>query len=288
LTASHSMTSAQLASAYQQACLAEIEAIKPGNVHLFADGHGMQVQDFIQSAEVSAAVIAKPDSTLGERIFQSVDATWQAVGCNTNLGIVLLCAPIIQASLQLKSCSPETALFASLNQVLSATTQLDAEWAFKAINLAQPAGLGDADTHDVKAPAVCNLQAAMKAAADRDMIALQYSNGFHHLITEGLPQFAQALSQWGNEAWAVTALYLYWLSHYPDSHIVRKYGGTVAQQVQQQAAVHHQDFLAQTNPKHYFSILLHFDADLKEKNINPGTSADMTVATLLLDRCIKK
>ena len=39
---------------YTNACMAELTALKPGNVHLFADGHGMLVQDFIKSAEVSA------------------------------------------------------------------------------------------------------------------------------------------------------------------------------------------------------------------------------------------
>ena len=36
-----------LENAYYNACMAEIQALKPGNVHMFADGHGMTVQDFI-------------------------------------------------------------------------------------------------------------------------------------------------------------------------------------------------------------------------------------------------
>ena len=38
---------------YQSACLAELAALKPGNVHAMADGHGMTVEQFVKSAELS-------------------------------------------------------------------------------------------------------------------------------------------------------------------------------------------------------------------------------------------
>ena len=47
-------TSAQLVAAYKNACMAELQALKPGNVHTFADGHGMTIYDFINSADASA------------------------------------------------------------------------------------------------------------------------------------------------------------------------------------------------------------------------------------------
>ena len=84
-----------LSEKYRNACMAELTAIKPGNVHMFADGHGMVVQDFIQSANVSAPAIAQLGLTVGERILNATQATWNAVGCNTNLGIVLLAAPMV-------------------------------------------------------------------------------------------------------------------------------------------------------------------------------------------------
>jgi triphosphoribosyl-dephospho-CoA synthetase len=88
------MNSQQLADAFKAACMAELEALKPGNVHIFADGHGMTVQDFIISAEAASAVIAQPNLSLGARILQSVQATHDAVQTNTNLGMILLGAPI--------------------------------------------------------------------------------------------------------------------------------------------------------------------------------------------------
>lgn len=275
--------SKQLAQIYKIACLAEIEALKPGNVHIFADGHGMQVQDFIQSAEASSSVIAQPDLALGERIYRSVEATQQVVHCNTNLGIILLCAPIIQAAL----LPTTTSLRQQLMQVLANTTKTDTEWLFKAIQLAKPAGLGQVEQYDVHDAAECTLLAAMQASADKDLICQQYSNGFLNVLEEGLPQYQAALLRWERPAWAATALYLFWLSHYQDSHITRKYGIELAKQVQKEALEHHAALQDLENPKNYLPQLLRFDQSLKARDINPGTSADLTVAVLLLQNFVE-
>ncbi len=92
------MEPAAIGEAIRWACLTELRALKPGNVHRFGDGHAMTVADFEASAEAIAAVFAQPGLTVGARILQSVLATQAAVGCNTNLGIVLLCAPLAEAA----------------------------------------------------------------------------------------------------------------------------------------------------------------------------------------------
>ena len=161
-----------LADAFKAACMAELEALKPGNVHIFADGHGMTVQDFIASSDAVSAVIAQPDISLGQRILHSVQATQNAVNMNTNLGMILLCAPIIQAKLNTHG----TGLQANIHAVLSNTTVDDAEACFAAIRLANPAGLGGSDTHDVRAPADCTLQIAMLQAADFDSIVSHHTH----------------------------------------------------------------------------------------------------------------
>ena len=87
----------QLGELYRQACEVDVQAFKPGNVSVYADGHDMTVADFRTSAKVSAEPLCNPDYSLGEKIYYAVKATREAVGCNTNLGIILLCAPLIQA-----------------------------------------------------------------------------------------------------------------------------------------------------------------------------------------------
>jgi len=44
------MNRERIRMAYEYACEQETEALKPGNVHRFADGHGMAVTDFLTSA----------------------------------------------------------------------------------------------------------------------------------------------------------------------------------------------------------------------------------------------
>jgi triphosphoribosyl-dephospho-CoA synthase len=266
----------QLTKAYQNACLAELEALKPGNVHIFADGHGMVVEQFISSAEASALFMGDPVLGLGERIFKSVEATYDAVGCNTNLGIVLLCAPLLQAAFSQSSIP----LQEKLTKVLANTTLEDAQYTFDAIQLAKPAGLGRSEEHDIHQQADCTLLEAMQTSALKDNIALQYSNGFYQIATEGLAHYQQALARWERPAWATTAVYLYWLAHYSDSHVVRKYGLPVADALQKDAREHYVAFLKQDNPKMYLPALRAFDRELKEQGLNPGTSADLAVATV--------
>lgn len=269
------MSNINLAQAFKAACMAELEALKPGNVHIFADGHGMTVQDFIASADAVSEVIAQPDLTLGERILRSVQATQDAVKMNTNLGMILLCAPLIQAKL----ITHGTGLQANIFAVIKGSNIEDAEASFAAIRLANPAGLGAADAHDVHQPAECTLQQAMQQAASQDSIARQYTNYFADVF-DGLAYYQKALVKWQRPAWAATALYLHFLSSFLDSHIVRKQGETIAKLVQNEAIEHTTEFNKAFNPKNYQSALMAFDAALKKRGLNPGTSADLTVATL--------
>jgi len=276
-------TSAQLASAYRAACMGELQALKPGNVHAFADGHGMTIQDFILSADVTAEIMARADLTVGERIFYAAEATKNAVGQNTNLGVLLLCAPIIEAALHL---ADSQSLARNLNQVLSALTVGDAGYVAKAIVLASPAGLGEATQHDVHKTPNVSLLEMMRAAQDRDRIAWQYANDFQDIMAFGMTRYADALVKWGNPAWSATAVYLSFLAHYPDTHVVRKYGATFAESLRQEASAFEQMHIAAENPKLVQKKLLDWDASLKQRGINPGTSADLTVATLLVSELL--
>src|SRR5664280_2078606 len=140
------ISSQQLSELYQQACEVELQAFKPGNVSVYADGHDMTVADFRISYEVSAVPLCNPDYSLGEKIFNAVKSTREAVGCNTNLGIILLCAPLIQAISDIHS---DLTLKQALHQVLTTTTLEDAQWVFKAITQASPGGLGRSEDQDV-------------------------------------------------------------------------------------------------------------------------------------------
>ncbi|MDP2154005.1 MAG: triphosphoribosyl-dephospho-CoA synthase [Methylotenera sp.] len=272
------LTREQLALAYKNACMAELQALKPGNVHAFSDGHGMTIQDFIQSADVTAEPITRPDLSVGERVFYSVEATKNAVGQNTNLGMLLLCAPLMHAALNLQA---EQSLWSQLNATLNQLTVDDAALVAKSIVLASPAGLGTSDQHDVHEIPKINLLEMMRSAQDKDRISWQYANAFQDVVSFGVNLYADALLKWENPAWATTGLYLGFLTKYADTHVQRKHGAEIANSLMQEAKEIDSNYRATHNPKLMQKQLLAWDASLKARKVNPGTSADLTVATLL-------
>jgi triphosphoribosyl-dephospho-CoA synthase len=280
---SKKFTSAQLAKAYKTACMAELQALKPGNVHAFADGHGMTIYDFIQSADVTADIITRPDLSLGERIFYATEATKNTVGQNTNLGVLLLCAPIIDAALELRDGEM---LQHRLNETLLRLTVSDADYVTRAILLANPGGLGCVDQYDVREIPKVSLLTIMQSAQDKDRIAWQYANEFRDIMEFGLTRYADAMIKWVNPAWSATAVYLAFMMQYPDTHVVRKFGLSFAESLRQEAVEFERMHSAAENPKLVQKSLLQWDASLKQRGINPGTSADLTVATLLASELI--
>jgi triphosphoribosyl-dephospho-CoA synthase len=220
-----------IAQAYLDACLAELQSLKPGNVHVFADGHAMTTADFEASARASAPVMAQPDLSVGARIHESIRRTRDAVACNTNLGIVLLCAPLAAAALT----ASDGGLRDRLRAVLAALDVADAEQAFAAIRLAEPAGLGESAEHDVRQPATVTLLAAMTMAAEHDRIARQYATGFQDVFDLGIPRLTSGLARWNDLRWATTSAYLGFLAAFADSHLARKYGAARAEAVRRDA-----------------------------------------------------
>jgi len=270
---------ALIAGAFKAACLDELEAPKPGNVHHFATGGEVTPADFVKSAEVAAPLLCATGQRVGKRISTAVNATWNAVATNTNLGIVLLCAPLAAAA--------ETAdgnLRPALEVVLQGLDVADAADAFGAIVKASPAGLGHAHRHDVFAPPTVGLREAMAAAADRDRIARQYVTTFEDVFAHGEPRLQASLQRLGEPRWATLAVYLGFLAAFPDSHILRKHGEARAHEVRKAALAFHARLEDGERPETFLSELLAFDVTLKRSGINPGTSADLTVATLFVHR----
>ena len=271
------ISSERLAQALKSACLAEIRAPKPGNVSDYSAGHGMTAQQFKASANAIAEPLTVPGASVGERILCAVQATQEAVGCNTNLGIVLLAAPLLCAAQQ----PGERALRPRVSSVLQQLTQQDAELAYEAIRLAKPAGLGSSVRHDVSEKPKVTLLAAMQEARDRDSIARQYANGFADVFDVGVLRARETLARFAGEEWSVLSAYLAILGRFPDSHVERKFGSELARQISSRAAVLDSAWQRCDSPQAMLPQLLAFDAELKRDGINPGTAADLSVASLL-------
>ena len=79
----------------QTACIWEAMARKVGNVHRFADFPTTSAVDFLVSAAAIAPYLwERSQIRVGYRIHHAVAATTAAVGQNTNLGMILLLAPL--------------------------------------------------------------------------------------------------------------------------------------------------------------------------------------------------
>jgi triphosphoribosyl-dephospho-CoA synthase len=278
------MMTRTIADAFIAACRGELESPKPGNVHVYAAGHGMTVAQFEASAVAAADPLSASGARVGARIRGAIEATFRAVGTNTNLGIILLCAPLAAAADP--ACAPLAGedLRQSLLRVLDGLDVADAADAFAAIVQASPAGLGRAERHDVFAPPQVTLKQAMAEAADRDRVARQYATGFADVFDLGIPVRATAAARWSDAKFATLAVYLGFLSRFPDSHIVRKHGAGTAAEVCRAARKFDALLRESISPTALMDELLAWDANLKARGLNPGTTADLTVATLFAVR----
>lgn len=270
------MAEAAIGAAFLAACRLDVAALKPGNVHHYADGHGMRAEDFVASAEAAAPALCRSGAPLGPRLLDAVAATRDAVGCNTNLGILLLCAPLALAAERPHGGE----LAAAVADVLDGLDMRDAELAYRAIARADPGGLGEAGEDDVRRPPRLGLVEAMALAAPRDRIARLYADDFADLFGFALPLLRNRLEAGDDIETATTMLYLALLARWPDSHLLRKFGDSAAQTVTREAADLRIRLRAEPVAANRHALLLDWDKRLKQQGFNPGTSADLTVATL--------
>ena len=258
----------------------ELKALKPGNVSTYADGHDMTVRDFLVSAEVSVPLLCQEAGSLGQRILSSAKATRDAVDCNTNLGMLLLFAPIVMAAESDFNNVDE--LHHNLESTLSSLTQTDANEVYEAIRVANPGGLGSVKSQDVNKTPDCSLLSAMELASQRDSIALQYVNNFNEIFKLGLTTIKNFDKRWNSVKWSTVSCYLVYMASMVDSHIERKYGYQIAEQIKIKSGVIAEKFNSSSDPERCTGLLQGFDKELKAKNYNPGTSADLTAASLLV------
>ncbi len=260
------------------ACEQEVSAPKPGNVNKNSDGHQMVLQQFLDSAAAIAPMLSKPGD-VGDRILAAITATREVVDTNTNLGIVLLFAPLCQAALQ---CERFDQLQPALAKTLDVLTVEDAENTYHAIQLAEPGGMGKEAEHDISEPPSITLKQAMGKAKNRDTIAAEYLNTFDLTFNLSFPSFLKAKKIGETVEQATVFAYLMILSHAPDTLIRRKFGDEHAKNVADKAAFFVSKSLKISGLSELSAELAAWDTELKEKAINPGTSADLIAAMLLL------
>ncbi len=256
------------------ACAAEVTAPKAGNVHPGASFADATWLDFVTSAVAIRPILDRAAEVgVGETILACVQETRAAIGHNTNLGMILLLAPL---------CSVRTdeTLADGIHRALSTLTPKDARLTYEAIRQAQPGGLGAADRADVRNAPDIGLIDAMRLAAQRDAVARQYANDFADVLNVIAPRLAALYRDGMTLDRAIVTTHLEQLAREPDSLIRRKCGDGVAAESQRRAAaVLNAGWPDAAESQTRFEEL---DAWLRGDGHrrNPGTSADLIAAGL--------
>jgi triphosphoribosyl-dephospho-CoA synthase len=275
--ASRARTPAEIAALAQAACVLEVAADKPGNVSRRHDFGDTRFEDFLLSAiAVGAALGAAGTASVGQTVLAAVRDTRRWVPVNTNLGIVLLLAPLARAA-----AGEGGPLRERLATVLAGLTLEDARAAYAAIRLAAPGGLGEAEAQDVGQEPTVTLREAMALAADRDTIAREYVTDYDVTFALAVPALRRARADGLGWPAATLESYLRVLAEVPDTLIGRKRGGEVARAVSARARAVLESGGPGSAPR--TRSLDAFDAELRaESGLNPGATADLMAAALFV------
>ncbi len=262
----------------QAACIWEATARKPGNVHRHADFDDVGYVDFLMSAAaLQEAMTCAPLLGVGRTVRDAVRDTRRVVRSNTNLGMILLLAPLAAAA-----DAECLSLRDAVGELLTRLDVEDARFVYEAIRLANPSVLGKVSDQDVAAEPTLPLREVMALAADRDLVARQYANGFREVFDDGIPALTRGLEVTGCLEGAIIFCHLSLMARHPDSLIARKRGPAEAEEASRRARA----VLDSGWPREPAALQLvqEFDGWLRAvgRGRNPGTTADLVTAVLFV------
>jgi triphosphoribosyl-dephospho-CoA synthase len=260
----------------QIACVWEATARKPGNVHRYHDFEDTGYLDYLLSAAAIAPVLDRArECRVGETVLEAIRATRQVTRTNTNLGAVLLLAPLAVVP-------PAHALREGVAAVLDDLDVEDARQVYQAIRLAAPSGLGRVAEQDVQNEPTQTLGQVMQLSSERDLVARQYATGFRTVFAEGTPALQHGLKETACLEGAIIFCQLHLLARNHDSLIARKRGVAEAAEAGRRAG----RVLASGWPRGNAGrvALEELDAWLRAEGHrrNPGTTADLVTASLFV------
>jgi triphosphoribosyl-dephospho-CoA synthase len=256
------------------ACLLEATAPKVGNVHRGADFPDLTFTDFVAAGVALGPAMDSAEKTgVGRAVLSAIEATQGVVATNVNLGIALLIAP-------LAAVPRGQTLAAGIPQVLQQLQPEDCRLVYEAIRIAHPGGLGKVDEMDVADEPPTDLLAAMAAAADRDLVAQQYTTDFRLVLDDVLPRILVGRENGWSLTTSILHAHLELLANHSDSLIVRKCGAETAKKVTSMAKM-----VVDAGPpdsENYHAAMSDFDFWLRSdgNRRNPGTTADLIAAAL--------
>ena len=284
------MNPSEIAKIAQIASALEVSGYpKPGNVHRTRDYDDMEFEDFIISGVVIGDTIREACSDvdvenpkLGKYILQAVGETDRWIKNNTNLGIVMLTTPIAVAA---AISSDFNQIRENIKLLMSNTSVDDACDLYDAINIADAGGMGDQDEYDVASDNAKNelrknnqtMFDVLKISAPWDMLAREMTSDMPAVFEIGYPTYHKFRSEKSkNQACVLTFLTI--LSQVPDTLISRKYGSDEALKISMMT----RDLLKLKDSDDFEDRLKEFDDYLFKNKYNPGTTADLTAASIFV------
>ena len=259
------MEAKEIAKLAQIASVLEVSGWpKPGNVHRTRNYDDMVFQDFA----ISAVVIGDNMEAVASQAKEIDDIP-------------------IAAAASISNSFDE--IQENVGRLMDATTVEDAVNLYDAINVADAGGMGDQDEFDVMSEkAKDELRAnnqtmfdVLEISAGWDRLANELTNKMPVCFEIGYPCFSNFWKTSDdvdviNKATVLTFMTI--LSQIPDTLISRKYGNEVAEDVSKKAS----EILEFKDDDSFVEKLLEFDDYLYDNKLNPGTTADLTAASIFL------
>jgi triphosphoribosyl-dephospho-CoA synthase len=239
---------------------------KPGNVDRCHDYTETRLEHFLASVIFARPALEEAEAgvgRIGEIIKHAVRDTNCHEGGNTHFGAFILLIPIIYgkgipgalSAIEKTDVSDAVAFykaFAMTSVKMNATDDLDVR---------------DPHTLTIIRDREITLLEVMRHSAENDMVAREWITGFP-LSRKG----ADLLRQFGPGRQAIVNTFLTLLASETDTFIIKKHGTAVA----------HEIMLTAREVLDGKRSLEDFDADCIQRDINPGSIADILIASLFI------
>ena len=173
---------------YYDACCEELQVFKPGNFSSLSKIHSMNELKFKYAAMISSKFLTNKELTIGEAIFFSAKQCKIELNSNYNLGIIILCAPII------RTCMKSIKHFKiNLKSCLNKISERDGKLILKSIKFVKPAGIENYNGKGnvLKSKKEWSFLEIMRIGSSWDRISRCYIQNYLEIIDFGLPLFTK-------------------------------------------------------------------------------------------------
>ena len=263
------------------ACLLEVTAAKPGNVHRGADFDDVSFIDFVSSAVALGQAIDESEaSSYGATVLAVARRTLAVTPTNTNLGMNLLLSALSCAAVEINGPLTVPVMQSWTNTIRTG----EASKVYEAIRLMKPGGIGTVDSNDVSGEPERSLIDTMAEAADRDDVAAQFGIGFRQVIEDVPREILAGQIKFGSLLQGIVYAHVSLMAVQGDSLIARKSGVPVSEKAQAMSARAIESFEGDGDIDAWWRSIGDLDFWLRSdgRNRNPGTTADLMAAGIFV------